>query len=234
MSGDNHPLRGRTDSEQFFETRQESILGPGEVRPPRSMVPPTPVEWTRGDSTMWDTHSKDSKEPSGDTPFSFDQNIFNQAAERAASDRQTSSEGLGPAQNSQQLPASGSDSLVLRTESQQLSEELYHQALNYPPPPPVVAPIVQRKARANLWYQHTTKWDITHQMPPPPRSPLEFLEEEARTGVVNPQPRYPYRGEYWLSRCAHWASHVQEQFNWPPTKQASIAPPEFVLQHCVV
>jgi hypothetical protein len=103
-----------------------------------------------------------------------------------------------------------------RTQSQVLTDELHHQCKTFPPPPPIIAPGESRRQRAARWYYFATKWDITHEQPPPPRSPLPLMDQESENPVIGRDgPAYPYRGDYWLDRCAYWYNHIQETFPYP-------------------
>jgi hypothetical protein len=322
--------------------RQESVLEPGFVRAPRDMKPPTPVEWGRGDSLMWDTSRPGDIDKS--TPlagYGRDKDLFADAVSAIspnqpgpaqaggavdpygvfpAAQRDGSPAGQakaqhdagasfaavlsGRAQQQHQPPAAVMPSEAMepsggrrggpsqphqhhqgggappravqfphhdhhhhdggssnnnnnnepstlqrqrtseadlaaqfRTQSQVLTDELHQQAKTFPPPPPIIAPAEQRRYRAARWYYYATKWDITHEQAPPPRSPLPLLdqENEARSqGVSSREAPYPYRGEYWLQRCEHWFGHIQSHFSYPgygSRTAVTNVDPQVVLQH---
>lgn len=278
------------------DSRQESTLEPGFVRAPKDMKPPTPVEWGRGDSLMWDTRRPD--DPPESTPltgYGRDRDFFadvvatvsptkdqNQPfpvplapGERkttmspgnaqphpglqhhpstqsigthssssggrppmAPGSRQLTSNEISPQPTIRQFSSSVDLAQQFRTASQQLTDELYAQAISFPPPPPILAPAESRRQRAELWYYFAVKWDITHQQPPPPRSPLPFMDEELQFTPAQQQNamnqfRYPYRGEYWMDRCNHWFDHVQNGFNWPPTSRVMALSKADVMDLCV-
>eukprot|EP00672_Neobodo_designis_P017336 CAMPEP_0174828198 /NCGR_PEP_ID=MMETSP1114-20130205/1192_1 /TAXON_ID=312471 /ORGANISM="Neobodo designis, Strain CCAP 1951/1" /LENGTH=341 /DNA_ID=CAMNT_0016061909 /DNA_START=199 /DNA_END=1224 /DNA_ORIENTATION=- len=289
--------------------RQESVLEPGFVRAPRDMKPPTPVEWGRGDSLMWETGGKQA-DIDKSTPlagYGRDKDLFADAVSAisptqngpsdpfggppsshntghpgpaAAGVRTTGSDAAatfaavlsgrahlpadatepssrqGQQQQQQQRPpnrlhpagpgavgpgrapmlpsaldpepqaltrqrtSEAELAAQFRTQSQVLTDELHQQAKTFPPPPPIIAPQEQRRYRAARWYYYATKWDITHEQAPPPRSPLPLMDQETEarnngTRGRHESPNYPYRGEYWLKRCEHWFSHVQGHFSYP-------------------
>lgn len=119
-----------------------------------------------------------------------------------------------------------------RTASQDLSDELYEQAVTFMPPPPPRVPLDTRRQRAELWYYFASKWDITHRQPPPPRTPLPGMEDEIRFGKP-PQTLVPYRGDKWLERCAHWFDWTQLHFQPKVHNPAILSDPEFVIASCV-
>ena len=119
-----------------------------------------------------------------------------------------------------------------RTQSQILSDELYHQSQWFPPPPPPRVPKDSRRSRSELWYYYASKWDITHTQPPPPRCPLGLMEEEYSLGLA-PLTKVPYRGEYWLDRCAYWFRHLQANFQPPDNHAPHFVEPTFVIERCV-
>jgi len=106
--------------------------------------------------------------------------------------------------------------LKYRSQSEILSDELYHQGKTFPPPPPPNPPGETRRTRAELWYLVARKWDITQQMAPPPRSPLPGMEEE-RIRDLPELTRVPYRGDRWLAQSDRWFLWVQQHFEYPVT-----------------
>lgn len=277
----------RQSSDFALGDRQESVLEPGFVRAPRNMKPPTPVEWGRGDSSLFiqenttplmgygrekdpfsdainaisPTNNVMSGFPPGSGVGMQQQDLHRTAAPPAALDNQGPRlsvfgqpmgvhHSMPPQQQQPQahpdievgfggdgLPRqSTSDELLnqFRTPSQQHTDDLWRCSVFFPPPAPIMAPGEQRRARAELWFYHASKWDITHSTPPPPRSPLPFMDEEKTMPPSQVlRNRYPYRGDYWLGRCEHWFNHVVRHFAYPARQQPqSLAPidPQFVLQ----
>lgn len=118
-----------------------------------------------------------------------------------------------------------------RDESAQLSAELHRQAEAFPPPPPLVAPMDTRRARADLWFFHAAKWDITMRLPPPPRNPLGGMEEEHRLKLQE-LTKVPYRGDRWLARCEFWHNFVQTTFEYPTGSDVSPVAVQTIYEQC--
>jgi hypothetical protein len=108
-------------------------------------------------------------------------------------------------------------------------------ASRYPPPLPVVAPMETRRERAALWHYHASHWDITYEMPPPPRNPLPQMDWERHMNVQSSVGvAYPYRGEGWLALCETWAAAVHHYFRFKPQRaRPAPTPPAVALAHCV-
>lgn len=306
--------------------RQESVLEPGFVRAPKDMKPPTPMQWNRGDSLMWEQNAADvdkstplagygrDKDPFADAvasisptdergrfpdtqasaqpPAAAQQLRAGTSSERrleqgmsfaaALLGRHPGSNASSPAaqQQQQQQQPGAPDPMQLtvteehdeppfhqpqsqnqrggnrqssvqfhpqataggngaggarrreeggqlrrqttseaqlaaqfRSESQIMTDELHFQAKHFPPPPPIAAPSDSRRERAERWYYYAMKWDITHEQPPPPRSPLPLMDQEKANPTMRDQ--FPYRGDYWLGRCQHWFEHLQNHFPYP-------------------
>lgn len=128
---------------------------------------------------------------------------------------------LGSRQNTTELLSK------FRSQSEILSDELYFQAKMFPPPPPPNPPAETRRLRAELWYLIARKWDITQQMPPPPRSPLPGMEEEHKLRLQE-LTRVPYRGDRWLVQSDRWFQWLQENFDYPVENQPVVLSPTFV------
>lgn len=118
-----------------------------------------------------------------------------------------------------------------RDESAQLAAALHRQAEAFPPPPPLVAPMATRRARADLWFFHAAKWDITMRLPPPPRNPLGGMEEEHRLKLQE-LTKVPYRGDRWLARCEYWHNFVQTTFEYPPGSDVSPVAVQTIYEQC--
>ncbi len=118
-----------------------------------------------------------------------------------------------------------------RDESAMLSAELHRHAQLCPPPPPFIAPMASRRARADLWHFHAAKWDITMRLPPPPRNPLAGMEEEHRM-QLQALTKVPYRGDRWLARCEFWHHFVQSTFDYPPGSDIAPVAVQTIFEHC--
>eukprot|EP00455_Lapot_gusevi_P005768 TRINITY_DN12467_c0_g1_i2.p1 TRINITY_DN12467_c0_g1~~TRINITY_DN12467_c0_g1_i2.p1 ORF type:complete len:206 (-),score=13.07 TRINITY_DN12467_c0_g1_i2:233-850(-) len=143
--------------------------------------------------------------------------------------REVSAQEIGSLGSRQSSTDSSALLMKFRSQSEILSDELYFQAKSFPPPPPSNSPIETRRVRAELWYLIARKWDITQQMPPPPRSPLPGMEEEHRLRLQE-LTRVPYRGDRWLAQSDHWFDWVQKHFEYPAENIATVLPSSFVLQ----
>lgn len=125
------------------------------------------------------------------------------------------------------------DSWKHRTQSEIITDQLHRQGQFFPPPPPPCCPDESARERAELWYRSAGKWDITNTIPPPPRSPLEGMDEE-----YNRQMReftlVPYRGAVWLQQSEHWFAFVQKHFNHPEANVLSPSSHSFLLESCSV
>ena len=143
--------------------------------------------------------------------------------------REVSAQEIGSLGSRQSSTDSSALLAKFRSQSEILSDELYFQAKTFPPPPPSNSPIETRRVRAELWYLISRKWDITQQMPPPPRSPLPGMEEEHRLRLQE-LTRVPYRGDRWLAQSDHWFDWVQKHFDYPLENVATVLPPSFVMQ----
>jgi len=116
-----------------------------------------------------------------------------------------------------------------RSQSEILSDQLFFLAQMFPPPPPPTVPMETRRARAELWYSISRKWDLTQRLPPPPRSPLPGMEEEHRLRLQD-LTRVPYRGDRWLAQSERWFRYVQDEvFQYPADNTALPLEPEVVL-----
>ena len=118
-----------------------------------------------------------------------------------------------------------------RTQSEIITDQLHRQGQFFPPPPPPCCPDESARERAELWYRSAGKWDITNTIPPPPRSPLEGMDEE-----YNRQMReftlVPYRGAVWLQQSEHWFAFVQKHFNHPDANILAPTSHSFLLESC--
>ncbi|ORC83433.1 pterin-4-alpha-carbinolamine dehydratase, partial [Trypanosoma theileri] len=90
-----------------------------------------------------------------------------------------------------------------KTQSEFLSDLLYFHANFFPPPPPPRLPFGHRRGRAELWYHYASKWDITHRLPPPPRTPLPEMALEQQQQLQR-FTRTPYHGDRWLKISERW------------------------------
>jgi len=126
-----------------------------------------------------------------------------------------------------------SDFTKYRSQSEVLSMELIRQGRLFPPPPPPRVPMETRRPRAELWYYYASGWDLTHELPFPPQSPLHGLEEELRNHLQE-LTLVPYRGDGWLSRCEYWHEHVQQYFSYPPENQARITDIRHIVSNCAI
>ncbi|KAF5216498.1 hypothetical protein ECC02_010723 [Trypanosoma cruzi] len=119
-----------------------------------------------------------------------------------------------------------------KSQSESLSDLLYFHANFFPPPPPPRVPKQTRRSRAELWYHFASKWDITHRLPPPPRTPLPEMELEQRENLLRLS-RTPYHGDTWLKVCERWFEVTKQQFDYPPANTAVPIPRIFVLSQVV-
>lgn len=92
--------------------------------------------------------------------------------------------------------------------------------LPFPPPPPISAPALSRRPRAELWHAVATQWDFTRQLPPPPRNPMPEKDQETALGLP-PGSRTPYTGDGWLQASMRWFDHVQSKFRYPAVEDRS-------------
>nr|CCC92557.1 unnamed protein product [Trypanosoma congolense IL3000] len=126
--------------------------------------------------------------------------------------------------------------------SEYLSDLLYFHADFFPPPPPprglaflsdasqASAPHLnssEHTRRAALWYHYARKWNITHRLPPPPRTPLPELQEQTDTALL----RAPYDVSGWMKMCERWFHAAQQQFDYPVENVSLCLSPGFILQH---
>ena len=128
-------------------------------------------------------------------------------------------------------PAHGGEWGGARSEGEVMTEHLHRQAQLFPPPPPPTCPAESRRQRAELWSASAAKWDITGVMPPPPRSPLEGMDEEFRRGLA-PLSLVPYKGDQWLRQSEHWFAFVQKNFRYPPENAPALSSFAFVSECC--
>lgn len=252
------PFLVTAEEEPPLDRREDSALLPGEIRRPPGM-PPTPLlDWGRGESLLWDAKKEDEEKVQ--TPlagYGRGDNLWGmsptssgepgelagmlQQVQRAAKSgdspllghRQQSLEELTSGMQHENSTGGASASAgMFRTASQTLSDELYFHAQWFPPPPPPRVPKEARRARSELWYYYASKWDITNTQAPPPRCPLQLMEEEFTHGM-QPLSLVPYRGEYWLDRCQHWYNHVQQCFKCPGHHAPHLMDPSYALFNCV-
>lgn len=101
-----------------------------------------------------------------------------------------------------------------KSESEILSDLLHFHANFFPPPPPPRVPAEARRHRAALWYHYASKWDITHRLPPPPRTPLPEMELEYLHKLPT-MTRVPYHGDGWLRMSERWFEVMQRLFDYP-------------------
>ncbi|CAG9579414.1 conserved hypothetical protein [Leishmania major strain Friedlin] len=120
-----------------------------------------------------------------------------------------------------------------KSESKYLSDLLHFHANFFPPPPPPRVPKDERRNRAELWYHYTSKWDITHRLPPPPRTPLPEMELEYRMRVPQ-MTRVPYHGDGWLQMSERWFDVMQALFDFPEDNVGDEVDFNVVLQQAVL
>ena len=137
----------------------------------------------------------------------------------------------GPAHN----PHGGIDNgdWKARTESEIITEQLHRQGQLFPPPPPPICPPETRRQRAELWSRSASKWDITCTVAPPPRCPLDGMDQEHRRRL-QPLSLVPYKGDQWLVQSEHWFGFVQKNFKYPPDNQPAMPSFSFVSECCNV
>jgi hypothetical protein len=298
-SGQSSGLRDDDHDSVGMPSRQDSLL-PGQIHNP-TMQPPTPfLDWTRGESQLWDTHHSDGGGSNGvnantgekagyDIWGSSDSNLgvvaaasaapgsshhnnmpaFRQSSSLFSSDdaadddggteaseallpqavaEEVSSSSSPPLFSSQQQQRGDGRGLIAQLQhqhhlqqrkeaSEMLSEELHRQARLFPPPPPLLAPMESRRSRADLWYFHAAKWDITMRLPPPPRNPLAGMEEEHRLKLQELS-KVPYRGDRWMARCEFWHNFVQSTFDYGGgdggSHQSCPVPTQLICEQCVL
>ncbi|CAD2213551.1 hypothetical protein ADEAN_000099400 [Angomonas deanei] len=102
----------------------------------------------------------------------------------------------------------------VKSESEILSDLLHFHANYFPPPPPPRVPPGERRSRAELWYHYASKWDITHRLPPPPRTPIPEMQLEFLMKLPE-KTRVPYHGDGWLIAAERWFNVVQGLFDFP-------------------
>ncbi|KAI5687979.1 hypothetical protein MNV84_06355 [Leishmania braziliensis] len=120
-----------------------------------------------------------------------------------------------------------------KSESKYLSDLLHFHANFFPPPPPPRVPNEERRSRAELWYHYASKWDITHRLPPPPRTPLPEMELEYRMHLQQ-MTRVPYHGDGWLQLSERWFNVMQELFDFPEENVGEEVDFSIVLQQAVL
>lgn len=120
-----------------------------------------------------------------------------------------------------------------KSESEYLSDLLHFHANFFPPPPPPRVPKEERRNRAELWYHYASKWDITHRLPPPPRTPLPEMELEYRMRLQR-MTRVPYHGDGWLQMGERWFDVTQMLFDFPDENVGEEVDFNVVLQQAVL
>ncbi|KAG5471458.1 hypothetical protein LSCM1_01547 [Leishmania martiniquensis] len=120
-----------------------------------------------------------------------------------------------------------------KSESKYLSDLLHFHANFFPPPPPPRVPKDERRNRAELWYHYASKWDITHRLPPPPRTPLPEMELEYRMRLPQ-MTRVPYHGDGWLQMSERWFDVTQALFDFPEDNVGDEVDFDVVLQQAVL
>ncbi|GET91243.1 hypothetical protein, conserved [Leishmania tarentolae] len=120
-----------------------------------------------------------------------------------------------------------------KSDSKYLSDLLHFHANFFPPPPPPRVPKEERRNRAELWYHYASKWDITHRLPPPPRTPLPEMELEYRMRLQE-MTRVPYHGDGWLQMSERWFDVMQDLFDFPEDNVGDEVDFNVVLQHAVL
>ncbi|KPA74414.1 hypothetical protein ABB37_09115 [Leptomonas pyrrhocoris] len=120
-----------------------------------------------------------------------------------------------------------------KSESEYLSDLLHFHANFFPPPPPPRVPKEERRNRAELWYHYASKWDITHRLPPPPRTPLPEMEMEYRMRLQR-MTRVPYHGDGWLKMSERWFDVTQTLFDFPAENMGVEVDFSVVLQQAVL
>ncbi|KPI88062.1 hypothetical protein ABL78_2838 [Leptomonas seymouri] len=120
-----------------------------------------------------------------------------------------------------------------KSESEYLSDLLHFHANFFPPPPPPRVPKEERRNRAELWYHYASKWDITHRLPPPPRTPLPEMEMEYRMRLQR-MTRVPYHGDGWLQMAEQWFCVMQALFDFPEENMGVEVDFNVVLQQAVL
>eukprot|EP00744_Colponema_vietnamica_P008393 GILI01011972.1.p1 GENE.GILI01011972.1~~GILI01011972.1.p1 ORF type:complete len:216 (-),score=16.94 GILI01011972.1:63-677(-) len=118
-----------------------------------------------------------------------------------------------------------------RTESEIITDQLHRQGQFFPPPPPPCCPPETRRQRAELWSRSASKWDITCTIAPPPRCPLDGMDEEHQR-QLQPLSLVPYKGDQWLQQSEHWFGFVQKNFKYPSENQPSLSSYAFIAEHC--
>jgi hypothetical protein len=145
------------------------------------------------------------------------------------------SAGNGPV-NPRISPHSGFHCAVAgrhKSESEYLSDLLHFHANFFPPPPPPRVPKEERRNRAELWYHYASKWDITHRLPPPPRTPLPEMELEYRMRLQR-MTRVPYHGDGWLQMSERWFDVTQMLFDFPDENVGEEVDFNVVVQQAVL
>ncbi|CBZ29294.1 conserved hypothetical protein [Leishmania mexicana MHOM/GT/2001/U1103] len=120
-----------------------------------------------------------------------------------------------------------------KSESKYLSDLLHFHANFFPPPPPPRVPEDERRNRAEVWYHYASKWDITHRLPPPPRTPLPEMELEYRMHLQK-MTRVPYHGDGWLQMSERWFDVMQALFDFPEDNLGDEVDFNVVLQQAVL
>lgn len=120
-----------------------------------------------------------------------------------------------------------------KSESEYLSDLLHFHANFFPPPPPPRVPKDERRNRAELWFHYASKWDITHRLPPPPRTPLPEMELEYRLRLIS-MTRVPYHGDGWLQMSERWFDVTQALFDFPDENVGDEIDFNVVLQQAVL
>ncbi|KAG5497686.1 hypothetical protein JKF63_03952 [Porcisia hertigi] len=120
-----------------------------------------------------------------------------------------------------------------KSESKYLSDLLHFHANFFPPPPPPRVPKEERRSRAELWYHYASKWDITHRLPPPPRTPLPEMELEYRMRLPQ-MTRVPYHGDGWLHMSERWFDITQQLFDFPDENMGIEVDLSIILRHAVL
>lgn len=111
-------------------------------------------------------------------------------------------------------PREGTVSARPKNDHELLANLLHFHANFFPPPPPPRLPSHERRRRVELWYHYVVRWDVTHRLPPPPRTPLPEMELEY-TFHLKPLTRVPYHGNDWLEMCMRWFDVVQNLYDFP-------------------
>lgn len=119
-----------------------------------------------------------------------------------------------------------------KTESEILSDLLHFHANYFPPPPPPRVPPQARRSRAELWYHYANKWDLTHRLPPPPRTPLPEMELEFRMRLQE-LTRVPYHGDGWLQMSERWFDVMQSLFDYPDENLGEEVDVDVILEQAI-